>query len=254
MSAELVPVDGARLSVRDWGSGEPIVFVQTALTADELVPLARTSPLEHHRKIVYHRRGYAGSSAVRVPGSITRGRRGLPRTAGRARRRSRAHRRCLLQRRGRAPARGRRSTRRANARRARAAAGAHAERGAVPRSHRPPHRDPAPSRTADRARRVPVHAQRSGLAGVTEHHLPGSAAQMTQDAGNVFSTPTCPRCSIGSSGPPTPRASPVRCCTSGAPTAGPGSRRPATSCSRAYRRERRGDRRRRPCTGAHAPR
>lgn len=72
MSVQLVPVDGAQLSVRDWGSGEPIVFVQTALTADELVPLARTSPLERYRKIVYHRRGYASSSAVRGPGSIAR--------------------------------------------------------------------------------------------------------------------------------------------------------------------------------------
>jgi pimeloyl-ACP methyl ester carboxylesterase len=65
-------VDGAQLNVRDWGSGEPIVFVQTALTANELVPLARTSPLERYRKIVYHRRGYAASSAIRGPGSIAR--------------------------------------------------------------------------------------------------------------------------------------------------------------------------------------
>lgn len=72
MSAQLLPVDGAQLNVRDRGSGEPIVFVQTALTADELVPLAQASPLERYRRIVYHRRGYAGSSAVRGPGSIVR--------------------------------------------------------------------------------------------------------------------------------------------------------------------------------------
>lgn len=74
MSTQLVPVDeGAQLDVRVWGSGEPLVFVQTALTADELVPLARTSALERgYRKVVYHRRGYAGSSAVHGPGSIAR--------------------------------------------------------------------------------------------------------------------------------------------------------------------------------------
>lgn len=74
MSTQLVPVgDGVQLDVRDWGSGEPIVFVQTALTADELVPLARSSVLERgYRKVVYHRRGYAGSSAVGGPGSIAR--------------------------------------------------------------------------------------------------------------------------------------------------------------------------------------
>lgn len=74
MSTPLVPVgDGVQLDVRDWGSGEPVVFVQTALTADELVPLARTSALERgYRKVVYHRRGYAGSSANHRPGSIAR--------------------------------------------------------------------------------------------------------------------------------------------------------------------------------------
>lgn len=72
MSTQLIPVHGAHLDVRDWGSGEPIVFVQTALTADELAPLARTSALDRHRKIVYHRRGYAGSSAVRGHGSVAR--------------------------------------------------------------------------------------------------------------------------------------------------------------------------------------
>ena len=69
----LVPVQGAELEVSDWGSGEPIVFVQTALTADELRPLAREPALENgYRKILYHRRGYAGSSAVDGPGSIAR--------------------------------------------------------------------------------------------------------------------------------------------------------------------------------------
>ena len=50
-----------------------MVFVQTALTADELLPLAEEPVLEDgYRKVVYHRRGYAGSAPVDGPGSITR--------------------------------------------------------------------------------------------------------------------------------------------------------------------------------------
>ena len=69
----LVEVDGVELEVHDMGTGDPVVLVQTALTADELAPLA-----EHlvargpYRAIVYHRRGYAGSSRVHGPGSIAR--------------------------------------------------------------------------------------------------------------------------------------------------------------------------------------
>lgn len=73
VSKQLVPVNGAILSVREWGSGEPLVFVQTALTADELLPVAQTSALDRgYRKVVYHRRGYADSSAVAGPGSVVR--------------------------------------------------------------------------------------------------------------------------------------------------------------------------------------
>jgi pimeloyl-ACP methyl ester carboxylesterase len=69
----LVEVGAIELEVRDVGTGDPVVLVQTALTADELAPLA-----EHlvarggHRAIVYHRRGYAGSSQVEGPGSVVR--------------------------------------------------------------------------------------------------------------------------------------------------------------------------------------
>lgn len=73
VSARSVPVPGAELEVFDWGSGEPVVLVQTALTADELRPLANQPVLEHgYRKILYHRRGYAGSSPTQGPGSIVR--------------------------------------------------------------------------------------------------------------------------------------------------------------------------------------
>jgi 3-oxoadipate enol-lactonase len=69
----LVEVADTELEVVDWGAGEPIVFIQTALTADELLPLAQEAALEDgYRKVVYHRRGYAGSGRVSGPGSIHR--------------------------------------------------------------------------------------------------------------------------------------------------------------------------------------
>lgn len=67
-----IAVPDARLEVLDWGAGEPVVFIQTALTADELRPVAADPVLDDHRKILYHRRGYAGSSSVDGPGSIER--------------------------------------------------------------------------------------------------------------------------------------------------------------------------------------
>jgi pimeloyl-ACP methyl ester carboxylesterase len=69
----LVEVAGVELEVQDLGTGDPVVLVQTALTADELAPLA-----EHlvargaYRAIVYHRRGYAKSSPVQGLGSVVR--------------------------------------------------------------------------------------------------------------------------------------------------------------------------------------
>ncbi len=67
-----VAVPGGSLEVFEHGSGEPVVFIQTALTADELLPVATGGGLDGYRRIVYHRRGYAGSSAVQGPGSIAR--------------------------------------------------------------------------------------------------------------------------------------------------------------------------------------
>jgi pimeloyl-ACP methyl ester carboxylesterase len=73
MATQLVSVRDAQLEVSDWGSGEPVVFIQTALTADELRPLANEAVLrDGYRKVLYHRRGYAGSSPVDGPGSIAR--------------------------------------------------------------------------------------------------------------------------------------------------------------------------------------
>ena len=66
----VIAVGSARLEVLDQGSGEPVVFIQTALTADELSPLAdRLS--DRFRTVLYHRRGYGASSQTSGPGSIS---------------------------------------------------------------------------------------------------------------------------------------------------------------------------------------
>jgi pimeloyl-ACP methyl ester carboxylesterase len=68
-----VPVADATLEVNVRGSGEPVLLIQTALTADEFLPLASQPTLaDAYQLILYHRRGYAGSSPVHGPGSIER--------------------------------------------------------------------------------------------------------------------------------------------------------------------------------------
>jgi pimeloyl-ACP methyl ester carboxylesterase len=62
-------VEAARLEVLDAGSGEPVVFIQTALTADELFPVADRLR-DRFRTIVYRRRGYGESTPAAGPGSI----------------------------------------------------------------------------------------------------------------------------------------------------------------------------------------
>jgi pimeloyl-ACP methyl ester carboxylesterase len=67
-----VTLPGATLEVDVRGSGEPVVLIQTALIADELEPVASQPALRDNYTIVlYHRRGYAGSSPAEGPGSIT---------------------------------------------------------------------------------------------------------------------------------------------------------------------------------------
>lgn len=51
----------APLEVHDLGDGDPVLLVQTGLTADELLPLARCPSLTGWRRLLPHRRGYAGS-------------------------------------------------------------------------------------------------------------------------------------------------------------------------------------------------
>ena len=69
----LVEVGGIELEVLDVGTGDPVVLVQTALTADELAPLAEHLVVRGaYRALVYHRRGYVNSSPVQGPGSVVR--------------------------------------------------------------------------------------------------------------------------------------------------------------------------------------
>ncbi len=70
---ERVSANGAELEVAVQGSGEAVVLIQTALLADEFLPLASEPTLrDHYRVILYHRRGYAGSTPVEGRGSIQR--------------------------------------------------------------------------------------------------------------------------------------------------------------------------------------
>lgn len=69
----LVSIGEADLEVDVRGSGEPVMLIQTALTADEFLPMARQPTLEEsYRVILYHRRGYGRSSPAVGPGSILR--------------------------------------------------------------------------------------------------------------------------------------------------------------------------------------
>lgn len=68
-----VAVDGAELEVEVGGSGEPVLLIQTALVANEFLPVAAEPTLaDHYRVIRYHRRGYGRSSPVQGAGSIRR--------------------------------------------------------------------------------------------------------------------------------------------------------------------------------------
>ncbi len=68
-----VSLPDAVLEVMVRGSGEPLVLIQTALTADEFLPLADQPDIrDNFQVLLYHRRGYAGSSPVVGPGSIER--------------------------------------------------------------------------------------------------------------------------------------------------------------------------------------
>lgn len=62
---------GSALEVHCLGAGAPpLLLVQSGLTADELLPLARQPVLDGCERLVPHRRGYAGSSPVALPHRI----------------------------------------------------------------------------------------------------------------------------------------------------------------------------------------
>jgi pimeloyl-ACP methyl ester carboxylesterase len=65
--------DGVELEYEDSGTGEPVVFIHGAFIADTFRPLlAEPSLAGHYRLILYHRRGYAGSSRASEPVSVAR--------------------------------------------------------------------------------------------------------------------------------------------------------------------------------------
>jgi pimeloyl-ACP methyl ester carboxylesterase len=67
-----IRVGDASFETEVMGDGEPVVLIQTALTADELQPLAkRVARSGGYRVIHYHRRGYAGSGPLLRPVSVT---------------------------------------------------------------------------------------------------------------------------------------------------------------------------------------
>ena len=66
-------IDGAELEYEVSGTGEPVVFIHGAFIADTFRPLlAEPSLAGRYRLILYHRRGYAGSSRASGPVSVAR--------------------------------------------------------------------------------------------------------------------------------------------------------------------------------------
>jgi pimeloyl-ACP methyl ester carboxylesterase len=55
-------IDGSELEYDVHGVGEPVVFVHGGIIADAFAPLLAEPILERYQLILYHRRGYAGST------------------------------------------------------------------------------------------------------------------------------------------------------------------------------------------------
>ena len=70
---ERARTDGAELEYEVSGRGEPVVFIHGAFIADTFRPLlAEPSLAGRYRLILYHRRGYAGSSRASGPVSVAK--------------------------------------------------------------------------------------------------------------------------------------------------------------------------------------
>jgi pimeloyl-ACP methyl ester carboxylesterase len=70
---ERARTDGAELEYEVSGTGEPVVFIHGAFIADTFRPLlAEPSLAGRYRLILYHHRGYAGSSRASEPVSVAR--------------------------------------------------------------------------------------------------------------------------------------------------------------------------------------
>jgi pimeloyl-ACP methyl ester carboxylesterase len=68
---ERVSLDGAELDYQVSGTGESVVFIHGAFIAGTFRPLlVEPSLAGHYRLILYHRRGYAGSSRASGPVSV----------------------------------------------------------------------------------------------------------------------------------------------------------------------------------------
>lgn len=70
MTRRVLLPDGAGLAVTDLGAGDVLLLVQTALTADELLPVTREPALAPWRRVAFHRRGYAPATPALAPPSV----------------------------------------------------------------------------------------------------------------------------------------------------------------------------------------
>jgi 3-oxoadipate enol-lactonase len=68
---EAAVVDGITLEYHVSGAGEPVVFIHGAFIVDTFLPLTAEPDLaRRYRNIIYHRRGYGGSSPASGPISV----------------------------------------------------------------------------------------------------------------------------------------------------------------------------------------
>ena len=64
-------IDGLTIEYESNGEGDLVVTIHGALIADAFRPLLSQSALNSYRLLAYHRRGYAGSTAIEGPVSVS---------------------------------------------------------------------------------------------------------------------------------------------------------------------------------------